>query len=223
MTMELRILSVNVGRPKLLTALGHEPVLSGIAKRPVGQASIFVGKTNLDGDGQADLSVHGGFDKAIYAYPADHWSWWETKGIAADAASFGENLTLGGACEEAVGIGDRFRWGDAILEVSQPRGPCYKLAMYLGRPDAPQLMTISGRCGWYFRVISEGQAPVGNAACTRIVASGGASVRDAFSAAYRPNVPLDELRRVHAVPALAGSWLETIEKRIGARSIDLPV
>ncbi len=215
--MELRILSVNVGRPRLLSAPGQQSVLSGIAKQPVAQGRVFVGRTNIDGDGQADLSVHGGIDKAIYAYPADHRSWWEAQGIAAGPAALGENLTLSGADEDEVAIGDRFRWGEAILEVSQPRGPCFKLGMYTGRPDAPQLMTVSGRCGWYFRVVSEGEAPVVEACCARVLASSGPSVRNAFSAAYDPRTPIESLERVFAAPALAASWREAVGKRIAGR------
>jgi len=216
--MELRILSVNVGKPRMLSAQGQQSVLSGIAKHPVVQSRIFVAQTNIDGDGQADLSVHGGVDKAVYAYPADHRFWWEAKGIAAGAAAFGENLTLEGAVEDAIAIGDLFQWGEAILEVSQPRGPCFKLGMYTGRSDAPQLMTVSGRCGWYFRVVSQGEAPVAGASCIRISASGKSSVQEAFAAAYHGNVPLEILERVHAAPALAASWRETIGKRIKGRT-----
>jgi MOSC domain-containing protein YiiM len=221
--MELRILSVNVGRPRLLAASGQQPVLSGIAKQPVAQSRIFVGRTRIDGDGQADLSVHGGVDKAVYAYPADHGAWWKAKGIAAGPAAFGENLTLEGAREDEVAIGDHFRWGDTILEVSQPRGPCFKLGMYTGRPDAPQLMTLSGRCGWYFRVVCGGEAPIEDAFCVRILASTGPTVRDVFSAAYAPKTPLKTLECVHAAPALAASWREAIGKRIMARAPDSPV
>lgn len=215
--MELPILSVNVGRPRLLSAPGQPSVLSGIAKEPVVLDRIRVGRTNIDGDGQADLSVHGGIDKAVYAYPVDHRSWWEAQGIAAGPAAFGENLTLSGADENEVAIGDHFRWGEVILEVSQPRGPCFKLGMHTGRPDAPQRMTLSGRCGWYFRVVREGEAPVADAVCVRIEASAGPSVRDAFRAAYDPRVPLEILERVHATPALAASWRESVGKRVRER------
>jgi MOSC domain-containing protein YiiM len=216
--VELRILSVNVGRPQLLSAPGQQSVLSGIAKRPVAQGRIFVGRTNIDGDGQADLSVHGGIDKAVYAYPADHRSWWEAQGIAAGPAALGENLTLSGAREDEVAIGDHFRWGEVILEVSQPRGPCFKLGMYSGRPDAPHLMTLSGRCGWYFRVVAEGEAPIAEASCVRVRESSGPTVRDAFSAAYHPKTTPAILERVFAAPALAASWRETVGKRIAGRT-----
>src|SRR5277367_2346190 len=117
--MELRLLSVNVGLPRIIGSLHGEPVLSGIVKHPVTTRTVFVGATDIVGDSQADLSVHGGVDKAVYAYPADHWPWWEREhALPCAPATFGENLTLQGADETVVRIGDRFRWGDALLEVS---------------------------------------------------------------------------------------------------------
>ena len=112
--MELRLLSVCVGRPKVIGHINGEPVISGIAKTSLAQEIVFVGATNIEGDSQADLTVHGGLDKAVYAYPADNWRWWETEHTLPCAPNtFGENLTLEGADETQVSIGDRFRWGDA--------------------------------------------------------------------------------------------------------------
>ena len=157
--MELRLLSVNVGQPRIIGKRQDAPVLSGIAKTPVADAIVHVRATNIDGDAQADLRVHGGADKAVYCYPADHWPWWEReRGMPCKAGTFGENLTIEGADETAVAIGDRFQWGQALLEISQPREPCYKFVMHVGRADAATSMTASGRCGWYFRVLEEGSA-----------------------------------------------------------------
>src|SRR5271165_263826 len=122
--MNLRILSVNVGLPRVLGTLQGEPVLSGFHKDVVTADMVYVSATNIEGDGQADLTVHGGPDKAVYSYPAGHWHWWESeKHLPCAAGTFGENLTLEGADEDAVAIGDRFRWGSVLLEVSQPRAP----------------------------------------------------------------------------------------------------
>jgi MOSC domain-containing protein YiiM len=192
-----------------------EVVMSGIAKTAVSAERVRIGLANIDGDEQADLRVHGGADKAIYTYPADHWSWWEKEhGLSCEPATFGENLTLSGADESAVAIGDRFRWGSAVIEVSQPRAPCYKFAMHTGREDAPQLMTLSGRCGWYLRVIEEGDAPVRSGEIERILASGGPSVRDAFVAALHPRAPRELCLRVHDAPALASSWRGAVARRL---------
>jgi len=213
--MNLRILSVNIARPRIIGMWQGEAVLSGIAKTPTAADRLFVGRTNIDGDGQADLSVHGGPDKAVYAYPSAHWPWWESeKHLACGPATFGENLTLEGANENDVAIGDRFRWGGAILEISQPRAPCYKLAVHTARPDAPGLMMLSARCGWYLRVIAEGSAPSHGAAMERIVQSGGPSVRDAFRALFDPRISTDGRRRVHDTPALAQVWRRGVAAKL---------
>jgi MOSC domain-containing protein YiiM len=216
--MELRLLSVNVARPRIIGAVHGEPVLSGIDKHPLTAGTVFVGATDIVGDEQADLSVHGGVDKAVYAYPSDHWPWWEREhGLSCAPATMGENLTLAGADESHVHIGDRFRWGDALLEVSQPRGPCYKLAIHTRRADAPQIMTLSARCGWYYRVLEQGDAAVG-APLVRVHKSASTSVRDAFRAATHPNIEYGLRAAVLAAPALAQSWRFAVEKRGRDRS-----
>lgn len=215
--MKLRILSVNVDRPRTIAMMNGAPVRSGIGKRPVGRDRIFAGKTNLEGDGQADLTVHGGPDKAVYAYPASHWPWWENEHrLACAPATFGENLTLESGDETEICIGDRFVWGDAELEVAQPRAPCFKLAIHTLRPDAPSLMTASGRCGFYLRVTREGDVPIEAAYLTRSFASGSATVRDAFFAVLG-KAPVESLRQVLAAETLAGNWRAAVEKRLATR------
>lgn len=213
--MKFKILSVNVGLPRPIGMRSGEIVISGIAKAPVSAERVRVRASNIDGDGQADLTVHGGADKAVYAYPADHWPWWESQhGFQCRPATFGENLTISGADENSVAIGDTFRWGDALLEVSQPRAPCYKFAMHSGREDAPQLMTLSARCGWYLRVMDEGAAPARDAEMERIHESAGPTVRDAFVAAFHPQVPRELCLRVHDAPALAAPWRGAVARRL---------
>lgn len=213
--MELRLLSVNVGTPREIGIYQGAPVVSGIVKSPVQVSNIFVGATNIEGDGQADLSVHGGVDKAVYCYPADHWPWWQReKALACKPAAFGENLTIEGADETAVAIGDRFLWGEVLLEVSQPRAPCFKFAMLSQRPDAPAIMTSSGRSGWYFRVIREGTAPVIGSALRQEGYAHGPSVREAFQAALDPHVDPACLARVAEAPALAWAWRKAVLRRL---------
>lgn len=212
--MELRLLSVNVGRPRIIGDWNGEPVLSAIVKAPVPGATVEVRATNIDGDAQADLRVHGGADKAIYCYPADHWPWWEReKSFPCRPAAFGENLTVEGADETSVAIGDRFRWGDVLLEVSEPRAPCYKFVMLSGRSDAPAVMTVSGRCGWYCRVLQEGQANVFNARLVRVEQSGGPSVRETFFAALDPRTPAATRAKVAAARGLAASWIRALSRQ----------
>lgn len=208
--MKLRLRDVSVGLPRAIgvTAEG-ETVLSAIAKARVEADSIFVGRENLEGDGQADLRVHGGRDKAVYAYPADNWSWWQAQhNLACGPNTFGENLTLEGSDEDQVAIGDRFRWGDALLEISQPRAPCFKLALH-AREDIPARMTVSARCGWYLRVVETGFAPV-HGEMVREVASGGPSVRETFIAALHPRIPDAQRAQIRATPGLAAAWQRMI-------------
>jgi MOSC domain-containing protein YiiM len=214
--MRLQLLSVNVSLPKPLGERGGETVLSGIAKEPVSAERVHVRRLNIAGDGQADLTVHGGVDKAVYAYPADHWPWWnDGHGYACKPATFGENLTTSGAVESDVAIGDRFRWGDAVLEVSQPRAPCYKFALHVRHENGPLMMTLSARSGWYLRVIEEGDAPAVGGMLERIAQSGGPTVREAFVAAMHPTSARELRQRVHETAALAQAWRKAVAKRLG--------
>jgi MOSC domain-containing protein YiiM len=212
--VQLRLLSVNVGLPRIIGELHGEPVLSGFGKNPVPGGSVFVGATNIEGDAQADLRVHGGVDKAVYCYPADHWPWWEReKALPCKPGTFGENLTIEGADETSIAIGDRFIWGDALLEVSQPRAPCFKFALHSRRADAPALMTASGLSGWYFRVLREGMAPSEGASLLLASKSDGPSVRDAFFAALNPRTPEALREKVAAARGLAESWRTALLRR----------
>jgi len=138
-------------------------VETGIFKEPV-RDTIRVVRHNLTGNGQADLSVHGGPDKAVYAYPSEHYGYWkETLGRDdLEPGTFGENLTTEGLIESEVRIGDRFRIGSTLLEVSQPRQPCFKLAMKLDRGEIVTEFRESKRSGFYLRVIEEGELKAGD-------------------------------------------------------------
>jgi MOSC domain-containing protein YiiM len=215
LALRFSILSVNVGLPSVLATADGEEILSGIAKRAVEADSVFVRTLGIDGDGQADLEAHGGVDKAVYAYPSDHWVWWETeKNLSCAPNIFGENLTLAGGDESLVRIGDQFCWGDVILEISQPRAPCFKLAIHTKRPDVPQAMTLSARCGWYLRVISGATVPVRRATLTRIATRGGPSVRETFAALFSRAPDGEALRRIHDAPRLAEAWRHAINRKI---------
>jgi MOSC domain-containing protein YiiM len=209
--MELRLLSVNVGRPEIIGERNGAPLRSAFRKTPVTSDEIGVHPLGLDGDQQANLLVHGGRDKAVYAYPADHWSWWEgDQRLACRPAAFGENLTLEGADETQVRIGDRFCWGEAVLEVSQPRSPCHKLQRVSGRQDVSELMIASGRCGWYLRVISEAMAPTRDAHLRRLVSGKGPTVRESFLAVFDRSLDDESRARIARTPALADAWRQRL-------------
>ncbi len=153
----MKILSVNVGLPRGIASPGQS-VTTSIFKTPV-HRRVKVNRLNIEGDTQADLSVHGGPNKAVYAYPSEHYAYWqrELPGAKLPWGAFGENLTLLGLLEDEACIGDRFRMGTAILSVTQPRLPCYKLGIRLGRDDMPERFLASGRTGFYFGVVGEGE------------------------------------------------------------------
>jgi len=153
--------AVNVGTPAVLSRSDDTTVWSAIAKAPVASGTmLWLSTVNLAGDGQADQSVHGGPDKAVYAYPVEHLAPWRAElGTALGDAPFGENLDTIGVTESDVCIGDLWSWGEATLEVCQPRWPCFKLALHRGRGDIGQRMRQSGRTGWYLRVLEPGAVP----------------------------------------------------------------
>jgi MOSC domain-containing protein YiiM len=159
--MTPRIVSLNVGCPTRLD--GDEPWTSGIYKSAV-SGRIELSSTNLAGDGQADLNVHGGPDKAVCVYSADHYPFWrEQLGVLECGPSwFGENFSVEQQGEHDVAIGDTYRIGTALLQVSQPRAPCWKLGRRWSRLDMPKLVLQSGRTGWYLRVLEPGDVECGD-------------------------------------------------------------
>jgi MOSC domain-containing protein YiiM len=159
----MKVLSVNVGLPRKVSWQG-KLVTTGIFKEPV-QASVMLRTFNLDGDRQADLTVHGGMSKAVYAYPSEHYSLWrdELPEMNLPWGMFGENFTTEGLVEDAVYIGDKFRIGEAEVTVTEPRMPCYKLGIKFGRADIIKRFLASRRTGFYFAVAREGMVAAGDA------------------------------------------------------------
>lgn len=158
----MRVLSVNVGTPREVARHGRR-VWTAIFKAPVA-GRVAVRRLNLEGDAQADLTVHGGAAKAVYAYPGEHYPLWREELGRPDLSwgAFGENLTLEGLVEADVAIGDRLRIGTAELIVTQPRLPCFKLALRFERRDIGKLFMASGRSGFYLAVAREGELAAGD-------------------------------------------------------------
>lgn len=159
----MKILSLNVGKPRTVP-YGEGEARTSIFKSPV-PGPLLLRRLNLDGDAQADLQVHGGRNKALYAYPSEHYEFWRKEFPEQDLpwAMFGENLTTEGLLEENACIGDQFRIGGAIVKVTQPRMPCYKLGIRFGRPDMVKRFVASRRSGIYFSVVEEGLVDVSDA------------------------------------------------------------
>ena len=157
-----QIVSIQVGKPAELRS-GDESVISGIVKNRV-DGPVMVRTLNIDGDGQADLRVHGGVDKAVYCYPLEHYEPWQAElGRTLEHGNFGENLTVSGLLESELHIGAMLAVGDAVLQVSQPRLPCFKLGMRMNSKRIVVQFQRSGRSGFYCRVIKEGIIEAGQA------------------------------------------------------------
>ena len=157
----MKVVSVNVGMPRAVLWKGLT-VQTGVFKQPV-EGPVRISKLNLAGDSQADLTVHGGEEKAVYAYPAEHYAYWrqELPEVPFSWGMFGENLTTEDLSEDSLFIGDRLGIGTAVLQVTQPRVPCYKIALRFGRDDMIKRFLLSGRSGFYFSVLEPGDVSAG--------------------------------------------------------------
>lgn len=210
----MKVISVNVGFPREVIWNGRR-VTTGIFKDPI-EGHVMVRKLNLDGDRQADLSVHGGVDKAVYAYPAEHYDYWrhELPGMKLPWGMFGENLTTVGLLEEAVNIGDRFRIGSSVLMVTQPRMPCYKLAVKFERDDIVKRFLRSGRPGLYFSVQEEGEVSSGDEIEFISRDENNVTISDITRLYVNERDNLDLLRRAVETEALPESWRVYFQRQI---------
>ena len=210
----MKVVAISVGRPRQLEWQGRL-VQTSIFKTPVA-GRVRVTRLNIDGDQQADLSVHGGAEKAVYAYPAEHYAPWriELPGTELAWGAFGENLTTEGLLENEACIGDRFRIGTAELVVTQPRMPCYKLAIRFARADMVKRFQRSGRSGFYLAVVHEGEVGSGDAIERAAHDERGLSVADVarLYAADVADQPL--LERASEHPALPAGWRDYFRKRL---------
>jgi len=208
-----RLLSVRVGRPKVVPGSG--PWVTSIFKAAIG-GPVMLRRMNIDGDEQADLRVHGGPDKAVCVYSADHYPWWrETLGLPDLAhGGFGENFCVAGQTEAEVCIGDRYDIGEAQVEVSQPRTPCWKLARRWGVRQLPNLVLSSGRTGWYLRVIREGTVVAGLPLERTARPFPQWSIESVLHLAYDRAAQREEVRDLASCPVLAPGWREFLRHRL---------
>jgi MOSC domain-containing protein YiiM len=215
---QVRIVSINVGRPREVESRGKR-VRTSIFKEPVAGA-VWARSLNLDGDEQSDLSVHGGLEKAVYVYPSEHYAYWREQlpAIEFPWGAFGENLTTEGLSEGAVHVGDRLGIGAAEFVVTQPRLPCFKLGIRFNRLDMVKRFQQSGHSGFYLAVLREGPLAAGDG--VRVIAreQHGVSVADIVRL-YTSDAPEQGLlRRASDAAGLPESWRQYFRSRLGEAS-----
>jgi ferredoxin-NADP reductase/MOSC domain-containing protein YiiM len=211
MSSMARLLSVNVGLPHDIEWRGRT-VHTGIWKNPV-RARCRVGRLNLDGDGQGDLAGHGGEQRAVFVYQIESYRYWQQQFNRVDFVhgQFGENFTIEGLQDDAVYIGDRYQIGSALFEVTQPRVTCYRVAIRMNEPRMPALLTSSGRPGFYFRVLEEGEVGTGDEIVKVGEAKERMTVAEINALLYSPDHPRDRLERALRIEALSPGWRESFE------------
>jgi MOSC domain-containing protein YiiM len=215
--MTMQILSLNVGLPRRVPWKGRT-VTTGIFKQPV-VGRIRLRQHNLAGDAQADLSVHGGAYKAVYLYPAEHYPAWrqELPEMELPWGMFGENFTTEGILESSVRIGDRLRVGGAVVRVTEPRMPCYKLGLRFGRDDILKRFLASGRTGMYLAVEREGEVEAGDTFTLLSRDSHGLTIADMTRVFAHDKDDIDLLRRLVQLPGLSPSWRGYFQRQLDKR------
>jgi MOSC domain-containing protein YiiM len=210
----MKLISLNIGRPQIVMR-NDEPVSTAIFKQPI-EGRVALRTLNLDGDRQADLSVHGGPTKAVYVYPAEHYEYWrhELPEMDLPFGMFGENFTVTGVSESNLNIGDQFRVGSATVMVTEPRMPCYKLGIRFGRTDIIKRFLVSERTGFYLAVLEEGDVGVGDEIQLVTRNEPSVSVNDVTRLYSRDRNNVDLLRRAIAVEALPDGWRTYFQEQL---------
>ncbi|TKH29501.1 MOSC domain-containing protein [Bacillus cereus] len=219
MANEYQLLSLNIGLPKEVI-YGGKVVHTGINKKQV-KEPVYLSFVKFNGDGQADLVHHGGVDKAVCVYTGDHYPYWE-KELNQDLVygAFGENITVSGMSEEDVCIGDTFELGQAIVQVTQPRQPCFKLAKKYNIPKLPLYFQETGYTGFYFRVLKEGWLSSVDTLKRLQSDPKGVSVAFANRIMHKEKQNIEGVKRILEVNALSNSWRKSFEKRISGEEIN---
>ena len=213
------ISSVNIGTPREVNYADGRKLKTSLKRNPVVEKA-FLGLMGFEGDQVADPINHGGRDKAVCGYPADHYSSWK-KELSRDMppASFGENLTIAGLTEDQIHIGDIFRIGEAELQCSQPRQPCHKLTKIFGYPKLASRIQALGHCGYYFRVLKQGWLSQGMEMERIHADEEKISVQDAHFLMYRDKTQYEAIEKLAAHPALSESWKIYFVKRLTSRKV----
>lgn len=213
----LRAIQTFVGRPASIGATRNGPVISAIHKRLVDESTLELSTINLAGDDQADRSVHGGPEKAVYCYPSEHAAAWQADGFTLPPGAVGENVSTTGGLETDLRIGDTYRWGTAIIQINQPRAPCFKLTMFSGRKDIGPHLIETKRCGWYVRVLTPGTVETSGALEFIDRDETAPTVAETFSVMFSGVHPeaddADVVRRVVQCSSLSPEWLGYVAAR----------
>ena len=210
----MKLISLNIGLPRQVIWRG-KTVTTGIFKEPAA-SPVMLRSLNLDGDGQADLTVHGGVDKAVYVYPSEHYEYWRTELAGADLpwGIFGENFTTRGLIEENVKVGDRFLVGEAEVIVTQPRLPCYKLNVKFKRSDMTKRFLASRRTGFYLTVLRGGMVETGNAVKLISRDEKAISIADFIRVYAFDKDDAETLRQASETKTLPENWKNYFRKQI---------
>src|SRR5437016_12712250 len=210
----MKLISLNIALPRIVEWNG-DSVVTGIFKEPV-PGPVMLRTLNLDGDRQADLTVHGGKSKAVYAYPSEHYEFWKNELPDMDLpyGMFGENFTTEGLFEHTVNVGDRFRIGQAELMVTEPRLPCYKLGIKFGHADIIKRFLQSRRTGFYFAVFKEGKVEAGDEIELVSRDANNISIADIIRLYAFEREDLETLRRAVKLKALSERWRGYFQKQI---------
>src|SRR5437016_394991 len=213
-----RLLSLNVGLPRDIVWKGRT-VHTGIWKNPL-RGRCRVGRLNLEGDGQGDLAGHGGEQRAVFVYQIESHRYWQEQLNRTDFVhgQFGENFTIEGLPDDAVCIGDRYEIGSALFEVTQPRVTCYRVGIRMNEPRMPALLTSSGRPGFYFRVLQEGEVGAGDEIVKVAEAKERMTVAEINALLYSPNHAPERLQRALRIEALSPGWRSSFEALLQSQS-----
>lgn len=208
------LLAVSVAQPRVIGERLSEPVLSGIDKRPV-TGRVTVGPMGVEGDTQADLVNHGGADKAVYAYDLGDYHFWEQRlERKLPFGTFGENLTVEGLPSDVARVGDRYRLGTTLLEVTQPRQPCFKLGMRMNDPHFVAAFAKALRVGFYLRVIEPGALRAGDIITLEHRAATVFSIADVMKLYLSEHHDIERLAAAVAMPGLSAAWREELGERL---------
>ena len=219
MTLTASVISIQVGRPQEVS-WRRRRFRTGMQKAQV-RGPVAALWLNLAGDEQADLSVHGGPDKAVYVYPSEHYDYWSSKLERNDLGwgSFGENLTTAGLDEREIAVGDQLRIGSALFEVRQPRTPCHKLAYKFDRPDIIKAFWRAGRSGFYLSVLEEGIIQAGDDIFVQPTANPRITIAQLLALLREATVDLDLVRRAIECETLPEPWKVSLRERFSEAAI----